>query len=213
MNLIDIVFSTSKLAISSFITVLFVVVYETYLYIGEIRRTKKPVIPEFIPGENLPKTASPLPAHLIEKSIFNRQTFVIISAIFIFGLVSFLLEMFPSRSTQREISNSPSPTISEIRIITSSGIEIYDKNWRLLSGDRLNLKNDKEIKIAIKTIPEASIDKARIRVNSALWMTTDETSLFNDNLKLFYKNYQLTSGEKNLNIEAELHTKAEGWLN
>jgi len=75
-----------------------------------------------------------------------------------------------------------------------------------------NIRSGEVIYIALENISGSDIDRARIRVNTDSWSISDETDLYNSQKKIFYRQYQVASNESVLKIEAQLHSRADGWL-
>ena len=70
----------------------------------------------------------------------------------------------------------------------------------------------KKIIIGIQTIVEADIDRARIKINTKDWQISDITTLFNPQLKVYYREYIVATGTAQLKIDAQLHSASDGWL-
>jgi hypothetical protein len=101
----------------------------------------------------------------------------------------------------------------EEKVITSDGILIFDENFNLLKDEELNkLEPQKKIIVGIKTLEGTDIDKARIRINKNIWQPEDETKKFEKKNKVFYIEYRPASDESRLKIEAQLHSRSDGWL-
>jgi len=104
----------------------------------------------------------------------------------------------------------PTPIIN---FVASRGIRVYNDNWIELTDVQLqNLNINQKIYIAIESIRDVDIDLARIRVNEALWKDENTTNKYNKDKNIYYKEYIVNSQSAFLKIDAQLHSKSEGWL-
>lgn len=222
MELLRYLYSINKLAIFSFIFTLLLIVFEVRLFLQEKRKKKFPQLPSFnqnlkpvfeqekINGNNTiinnNKNKYRI-THRLTHRLTPRQAIIII---LIFVLISIVIIGFVTR--QKDKINFQSKIL--IKPLSSQGIFIYNRDWKILKEEDLkNLKVGDIIYIGIKTISQdKSIDKARIKINKNNWSKDDEVQDFNEKYQIFFKKYQITSDEAKLIIEAELHSKTEGWL-
>lgn len=130
----------------------------------------------------------------------------------VFGVLTiFVFSVFILRSAQRSSAREKVQPI--IKPVKSKGIVIFDANWNQISDEDLkNLKPGDTIFIGIDNPDPADIDKARIRVNEYIWKSSHETENFNKEKNVFYIEYKITSDTARLIIEAQLHSRANGWL-
>lgn len=213
MEIFNFLLSINKIAVFSFLLALALVIYEIYLLIKQSQQ-KKIVIPNFENEKFFKKNRSIFSVKKEEKkAIYQRPSlpllFLGISLLIVFGFVLLIGSFNREKKNSSVVSSS-----AVIKTIASSGIKIYNLNWQELNEEELkNLKPGDKIIIGIKTIPQADIDKARIKINKDQWQLTDETEVkFNKNLGVFFREYQIASGEHQLKIEAQLHSVKEGWL-
>lgn len=215
--MISFIISINKISLLAFLVTLGYLIYEIYLFKKEQKIKKNPIIPQFKEGlapEINNATVIISKNQEAQQPKKNWPVFVILICFLIFfaflSLTGFYYQSTFSRKSNRLIS--PIPTVIE-KIVESSGILIYDKNFRLLENDDLNkLSSGSSIIIGIKTIPQTDIDKARIRINKNYWEITDETTKFDKKNQVYYLNYVIASGESQLKIEGQLHSKTDGWL-
>lgn len=215
MELIIFIKSINKIAIFSFFITFFLLCFEIYLLIKQKKRKKNPFIPEFKANRQYSQLK---PAVIIkskeEKTIYKtpnlKLTIVFFILMLIFGglfVVGRVIEQEPNRS-----SLAPTPSFI-LKTVTSAGIKIYNEKWEEIPDEKLSfLKGGDKIFVGIKSILGADVDKARIRINSDQWTKEDEVSNFNQKLNLFYREYQIATEETKLKIEAQLHSKENGWL-
>jgi hypothetical protein len=111
---------------------------------------------------------------------------------------------------KKKIASTSIPIVREIQ---SAGIRIFDTNWREIDNKgNVKTKPSDMIYVGIQTIVEADIDRARIKINEKEWQIADITTLFNQQHKVYYKEYVVATGTAQLKIEAELHSASDGWL-
>lgn len=214
MNLIVFIKSINKIAIIAFFITFFLVCFEIYLLIKEKKREEKPTIPDFKTNQKYGKIKAATVLKIKkEKPIYKKANpklvIVFVVLMILFGglfLIGRLVETDGSEKS-RIIPSPPAKTV------TSEGIKIYNQKWKEIPDERLPfLKGGDKILVTIKNIPGVDIDKARIRINSDKWRLSDEVTDLNKRLNVFYKEYQIATGEKRLKIEAQLHSLKDGWL-
>ncbi len=114
-------------------------------------------------------------------------------------------------SAQR--SSAKGETKPVVKEVESKGIEIFDLNWKRLTPKEISsLKPGDKIYIGINNPDPLDIDKARIKVNEFIWKEKHETKNYNKEKNVFYIEYKIPSDEARLLIEAQLHSKTNGWL-
>ncbi len=215
---IDFVFfikSVNKIAIIAFAITLFFIITEIYFLIRQKKKGTRPVIPEFKGSQSYTKLKiADLPKTSDKKNIFNkpsqRYLVILLGILFFLGFIYFLGIILKDNKT------SSVPTAnnqSSISVVSSSGIKLYNKSWQELTvSDILKLKTGDKFIIGISGIVDLPVDKARIRVNQQEWLPQNEVTLFNNKENVYYKEYEIATAAARLVIEAQLHTKAEGWL-
>lgn len=222
MNIIDFLSSVSKLAIVAFFITLAAIIVELFLLSKQTQKNKKIEIPEFDPGIN----ATPInvtqiiePKH--KQYIFkgnNKQVkilvilfaILLISAIFVVGNNLIKNTDLASRFLPGNQENEKEMTAN---IIESKGIEVFDRNWEIIPANQYsNLEPGEVIYIGIYTIESANITKARIRINQNQWQDEHETTDFNIDWQVYYRQYLIGAYDDILKIEAELRSNDQGWL-
>lgn len=212
MDILGFIVSINKISLLAFFVTLGFLVYEVYMIKKERRKAAVPQIPKF--QENMASlgvTNIPLPA-ANKKFVGNYKLlfFILILLLILFG--TFTVFGFLNASKKKTIGTIRA-TASEIIPLSSRGIKIYDTSMNIISEGQLSsLSPGQSIIIGIETIKNAEIDQARIRVNKTSWDKEDITKEFNLKHSVFYIEYIISQNEKKLTIEAELHSKSEGWL-
>jgi len=112
--------------------------------------------------------------------------------------------------TSENTKIQPTPIID---FVSSKGVKIFTPDWKEISNDILGtLTPDTLIIIGVETIDKIDIDKARIRVNNDKWLTEATTVDFNKEKRVYYKEYVISTSDAELRIEAQLHSRSDGWL-
>lgn len=212
MDILIFIQSINKFAIISFLITLVLIFIEIYLFIKEGKEKKLPQLPAF--NQNLKtvfqqeKKENNKGIKKVSSKLRKPNLMILITLIFMLILISII-----GIITRQNVDNSGQRQII-INRVSSQGINVYNRDWELLTeSDLKNLKNGDLIYIGIKTISQdKDIDKARIKINKENWSEEDEVTNFNEKNGVFFKEYQITSEESKLVIEAELHSKREGWL-
>ena len=215
--MLEVIISINKLSLVAFLIILGYIIYEIYLLKKEQKRKKIPSIPQF--KENLvPQTMNT--TVILSQKTENKHSktdpkilwtlFILLPVFAFLTIIGFFFQ--PNVNKKNQEVTTPIPTVIE-KIVESSGILVYDENFKLLNKDDLSkLSTGVTLIIGIKTIPQVDIDKARIRVNKNFWEITDETKKFDKKNQIFYINYKIASDAPSLKIEAQLHSKTDGWL-
>ncbi len=211
----DIVFflsSFNKISLIAFFVTLGFIFYEINQIKKETVKKSQPVIPDF--KENFsPKTNTPKVIVVEENKRFIKpsKTPLIIGffLLIIFGLISVLGFALPEKMKSSQKAQQQ-PIVS---FVTSKGIKIFDLNWNELTDEELvKLKGGQRIIIGVDTIKDLDIDRARIKVNDNEWQVDHITLDFKADKNVYYKEYEIGSDESSLKIEAQLHSKTDGWL-
>lgn len=213
MDFITVIVSLNKISIIAFIATLVFLAYEIWLIKKENKQKEKLQIPQF--EENTTVQGYSAKTFLKRESKLSSQNkiliIVLVFATILFGTIS-LVGLVGSGDDKRVNSNTSSQKQS-IDFVTSRGIKIFDEQFKLVSETELGrMKTGVSILIGVETIRESDIDKARIRVNKDIWMNEDLTSQFDTKNNVYYIRYIVASGESKLKIEAQLHSKTDGWL-
>lgn len=200
--------------IAFFITLSFII-YEVYLFKKETINKAKPQIPEF-KGNAIDTPAvstKVISSNKVSTSIEKPSILPIIIGfilLIIFALVSMIGIFVSKNNTSESTKVQPTPIID---FVSSKGVKIFNPDWEEISNDILGtLIPDTSIIIGIETIDKADIDKARIRVNNDKWLAEAITVDFNKEKRVYYKEYVIGTSDAELRIEAQLHSRSEGWL-
>jgi len=90
---------------------------------------------------------------------------------------------------------------------------MYNEKWQELSEEEIKtIRPGTKIIIGIEKINDQNIDMARIKINQGAWDEKSITSHFNQEKNVFYREYQVATNDAFLKIEAQLHSRTEGWL-
>ena len=120
---------------------------------------------------------------------------------------SFSWQKIGSGPTCKDVSNIQVWMLDEVSAISASCEEIraYDDNWNLLSNSQLvNLDPGDSVKFAVRgTTKNATIDKARFRINSSEWQETTDNKPGEANT--YYVNYTIPEGVENFTVNAQVH--------
>lgn len=213
-DLIRLLVSVNKISLLAFVVVLFFLIYELRLISRENKKKTMPNIPKFDPNA---KVQLPNQVPIIEdksQSASSRINFNKILAVILFLMLLF----FGGKTLSSIITNNTKKTGDSqpkviIQTISSKGIKIFNDRWEEIGKDKYNtLKPLNKIIIGLETIPEADIDRARIKVNDSNWKTEYITMQFNKKYQIYYREYQIATDEYKLKIEGQLHSKVDGWL-
>lgn len=220
-SIVDFFVSINKIALFAFVVVLGFLIFEVKKTIDEKKREEKLTVPSFVDTAKASPTAAnnstPLPPSQViitpikkNEHGTNAGIMIIIGVISLLGLLVVMIVTFNTKAAQKRIASTPVPIIREI---SSAGLKVYDSNWVEVEGKKTDkAKPGEKLFIAIQTIVEADIDRARIKVNTRDWQISDITSLFNPTLKVYYKEYIVATGTAQLKIDAQLHSASDGWL-
>lgn len=216
MDIFIFIKSINKIAIVAFAITFFFICYEIYLLIKEKKTKRKPIIPEFKVDQKYGRVKiATLVTKKEEKEFYQKSNprliIFLIILMFLFGGVFLLGIVVKEENVNPNLSNvSPAPLV---KIVSSPGIKIYNEKWEEVPDEKLTfLKDGDKIFIGIKNIFGVDTDKARIRINADKWVEKNETGDLNQKFNLFYKEYQIATNETKLKIEAQLHSRKEGWL-
>ena len=216
-GLIDFVSSINKIALLAFFVVFGFLIYEIKKLIGEKKKKEKLIIPQFndtiqakpLPVVNNTPLSSPLPMKKSEKrgiSLFP----IFVGIISLIGVIVLVIIAYIVNQNKQKVSSVSVPIIREI---TSAGLKVYDVNWVDIETKKSNkARLGEKLYIGIQTIVEADIDRARIKINAKDWQISDITTLFNSQLKVYYKEYIVATGTAQLKIDGQLHSASDGWL-
>lgn len=203
--------SVNKFALLAFFLTFSLVIFEIYLFLKEKKIEQRPKIPSFNKKISVQVKTMMIKDKTIKKGNNMTKPDLKVLVFLVVMLIVISLIIFLTKKDLKKTSVS-----SEIilKLVNSEGILVFDDNWKLLSDQKIGeIKPNEKIFIGIKTIPNLKdIDKARIKINKEEWSKEDEVKMFNEKYGIFYREYQIATDEKKLTIEAQLHSKKEGWL-
>ncbi len=213
MDIVLLLSSISKIGFVAFIGTSVFLGYEIYLFHKENVKKSKPVLPQF--SDSFATTPVGESVVIKEKKKVsltradNRLLIFLIILFVLFGLIT-VVGLFGIGKRKGEADNKLN---APIVVISSKGIHVYDENFNLLSDVKVGaLSPGTPLVIGVETIPEADIDRARIRINKEVWDIENITVDFDKAKNVYFRKYLLATGESKLKIEGQLHSKIDGWL-
>lgn len=214
-DLIKIFTMLNKISIIAFVITLIFLAYEIYLLKKDKPKKNILVIPNFEGTTAGPEKTFVKKGDENNTKTYRTKTPIPLIIAFILTVLFGIISLFGFVNTKKmEADTKHGNKESAITFITSNGIRVYTTQWKELRDDReLNtVLGGETLYIGVETIPEADIDRARIRVNKNNWSTEDITLKYNGDKEVFYQEYVLASQASKLRIEAQLHSKTDGWL-
>ena len=184
-------------------------VYEVYLLKKHTSQKGKVSIPDFKEGPLTLNQATVIEKKekRIEKKSLNMAVTVSIVLLIIFGLMSVVGLV---HWTQTPTTNTTTEVIQSVR---SAGIKMYHEDFTELDKEELShLQGGTKIIVGIDKTSAPDIDSARIRINTLDWNKAIVTQDFNAAHNVYFIKYEVATAEGELNIQAQLHSKTEGWL-
>lgn len=212
MDIISFLSSINKISLLAFAATLGFLSYEIYLLRKEKNKSKKPVVPEFnVNAKVNPDIKAPVIGQA--KTVVKHSNFFIILLIVllvIFGAISAFGFMNLKSGSVNTAKNTPTP---QVELLTSSGVKLFKEDFSQLSdGEAANLQPSTTVIVGVATVPGSDIDWARIRINKLVWSPEDTTTSFDEKNEVYYVKHVIATGEARLKIEAQLHSKTDGWL-
>lgn len=210
MEVITLFESLNKLSLLAFMAVLGVLGFEIYSFKKANKKNANPSVPSFTGSTKIPINNPTLlkenQEHIEKKSM---KIFILLGALLvIFGVLTiFSFNRVSTISDTGSGSNAPAVTYA-----ASSGIKFFDIGFKPLTDADVQKMKDVDLIIGIESVKNADIDRARIRINSSKWTLSDATSQFNKDFNVYYIQYHIASSQAQLMIEAQLHSKEDGWL-
>lgn len=216
MDIIGFLVSFNKISLVALIVIIGFLSYQIYLLKKETdNKKKKLVVPDFKESNNVTFTQPTKVVSQEGKKLYTKSSMVPIvigiALFFIFGLIFIIgLLQQKSQNTAKNQNLGPTPIVN---FVASKGIKIYNQNWQVFSDNMLKkLEASQHILVGIETVKGTDIDMARIRLNKNKWDKDDITLQFNPQMNVFFKEFVISTGEAFLKMEAELHSKTDGWL-
>ena len=218
MDYVSLLQSVNKVAIIAFFIILVFIGVEVSWIMKGKKKNEKIEIPDFSNRFGQKVKVATIKQDIPQKNT-TRSTprkFIILTLLCaLIGLVTlFILYINPlEQLTNKKPSKVIQPVITPIiEVVESEGIYLYTKNWKKLQDKTVTLDSLDSIFIGVHTIDGVPIDRARIRVNKNTWNISDETVLFDSTYGVYYKEYSIATNESQLKIDAQLHSKEDGWL-
>jgi len=214
-EIINFLSSLNRLTIISFFITLVLLIYQIILLKQEVKKRRKIVdIPNFKEDNDFSSNLNLIKKK--EKNIFQTGFFLnkilIVIILFLVFLAIFIFNLI--RDSKNPVLPQSSITIKEEeKIIVSPKIKIYNDNWEEITEDDVkNIMPGKKVYVGIENINDPNIDMARIKINQGEWDKDSITTNFNQEKNIFFREYFLSTNEAFLKIEAQLHSKIDGWL-
>jgi len=210
MNIIQLISSVSKLSIIAFCITFAFLAYEIYIIKKDRKKDEKISIPQF----SSDKVSTVKSAKILIKKKENVSSKGNIILVIILALVMVLFAGLTIFSYIQE-ENTKKMQIRETKIVTttlnSRGIRLFDEKWKEIKVNNIP-KEIRTIYVGLETIQLEDIDKARIRVNEKYWKEEHTTTEFSKQYSVWYRKINIDSTMIGLQVEAQLHSKTEGWL-
>lgn len=213
-SFIDFFVSINKIALFAFFAISGFLVYELKKMRDASKKKEKPIVPQFNDKIKVqPSTAVSPPPPLVPTKKHEKEgnplLMIIIGVISLLCTVVLIVISYNTNLKKKKAISS----VPIIREISSAGLKIYDINWQEIESKKNGkAKPGDKLYVGIQTIVEADIDRARIKINTRDWHISHITTLFNPQLKVYYKEYIVATGTAQLKIDAQLHSASDGWL-
>lgn len=191
-----------------FITLCFLV-YELYLLKKHNTKSDKPSIPDFKDASYTLKPSTVLQQNekQAKKSTLNLPVIIATVLLILFGVMSILGLV---RWTSTPATNSTTEVIESVR---SAGIKMYNPEFNELTKEDLDsLEGGERIIIGVEKTSAQDIDSARVRINTLDWNKAVVTTEYNSQHNVYFILHEVATGAGELNIQAQIHSKTEGWL-
>ncbi len=199
---------------TSFVVFLIMVglfIFEFVQYKKAKNKAEKPTIPVFDP--NAPNATSLQNGVVSQTQQSSRK--IPHGFLMIFFFLALLIFGGVSLSSGFMGNGTPSQPQSNVIVeeVSSKGIKAYSKDWReLTSSAAAQLMGGDSFYCAVETIPNTDIDRARIRVNKAVWDLSDITTQFNKQYNVYYRECMVATADAKLKMDGQLHSIKDGWL-
>lgn len=211
MDIFNILGYVNKMSLLAFVVTLGVLLYQVYLLKKDAKHTDEtPVIPDFneniaAPSVNYTKLAPP---PVTEEP--KKPTNLIVLIVITFVVIAFLSFAILAKNTSQNKIIQSEPLI---KLVASKGIKIYDDKWIELDSDKIaTLSGGSPIIVGLDKTEDVNIDGARIRINKSNWSKDDENVKYDEQRKVFYRDFVMATESGYLKAEAQLHSSVDGWL-
>jgi len=212
-EILEFVNSFNKISLIFFFITFGFLVYVIYLFSKENKKKDTPKLPDFKEGSYNASQISQLSGKSNELKMMKKpsQLPIIISAVVIFLILTqAVFNYLKLQKSQTRIKKIVDQTV--INTVVSKGIIIYDNNWVAVSDRYLSNLRGQSIYISIEAPKQADIDMARIKINEKKWTENSVVFNYKKERNVFFREYKIASNESILTIEAQLHSKKDGWL-
>ncbi len=214
MDIYEAFAAMNKISLVAFLFTLIFIGYEFKQLLKSKKNSvkNKPIIPSFTPGLSTGVQNNNIRLESEKKAHFNINTHLIIFILLLLMCAFFAFVSISSVLQKTQVSNGETNQVN-LQEVQSSGIKVFDSKWQEIKGDTVtSLNPGTVVYIGIAMIKGADIDEARIRINSESWTQDNVTKEYKNDYNVFYKPYIIKEGESKLVIEAQLHSKSQGWL-
>lgn len=216
MDLINLLSSLNKISLIAFFITSIFIGYQIYFIRKELlKRREKLTIPDF----NEKVAIKKLQENIVLKqekqiSVAQQKNSLFITPLIIFLIVFLLIFTFSGIANLIiQKKTTVAPVIQDVDFVASKGIRVYNEKWMELDGEQLeNLNAGEKLIVGVETVPNSDIDMARIKINEDRWQNEHITSNFNKSRNVFFRGHTVSSQAAVLKIEAQLHSKTDGWL-
>ncbi len=215
MDILSILGYVNKFSLVAFVITVLILGFQIYQFKTDSKKnTKAPEVPDFNDKASVPTlnyTRLNLvaePKKTFTKSSFD-QSLVVLIALTILVVIVLVLSLIIRKNT----SISQVPPSPQVQLVSSSGIKVYGPTGQeMTQSEESSLQPGDNITIGIVKTNDPNIDMARIKLNEASWSAADITTAFDNSKNIYYKEFTIASDESSLRIDAELHSKKDGWL-
>ena len=215
MNYVSIIQSINKVAIIAFFAIVVLIVVEVSMMMKGKGKKETVKIPDFDPkfGEVAKgastKTQLEIPG---QKKSMIRMLIISSLLLILFGLMAvfgnyMLINQKTNDSKTPDVTPQP-----QIELVNSEGILIFNSTWQKIQLKNIPVGEGEVLYIGVATVKGTDIDKARIKINKKDWGIVDEVKAYNKDKGVFYMQYTIATDESSLKIDAQLHSKEDGWL-
>ncbi len=207
--------SINKIRILAFLITMGFLVYELRLMRQEKKTKMKPNIPQFNvndrAGENKFQSVAVVD-HTKAIDLTSQSQRWLFIILFLMAVFFAAVTIIGFIARTGETDKKPPVTVI-YHEVASGGVKLYMPSWAEIKKDQMNMiQPGSEIIIGVESIPDADVDRARIKVNGGPWSPEHVTVKYDKQRDVYYKTYQVASNTAQLTIEAQLHSVKDGWL-
>ncbi|MFA5136306.1 MAG: hypothetical protein WC489_02840 [Patescibacteria group bacterium] len=218
--IIDFLRSVNPISVIAFFCILGFLIYELILLRKEHLKKQKPNLPQFKanttinPGQLQQEAASIVPPRKTMTEKQSKSPFILVAVLVCMVLLILAITVYIIYMNKPDKENQVSKSNIVIQEVSSKGLKIFTLDWAEItdSQESVLIKPGVPFYVAIETIDEADIDRARIRINENDWNIKHISDRFNKEKRVYYMEYTVATGESILKIDAQLHSETDGWL-